>query len=288
VSSAIQITAIATAIAVGCTPPVKQYDIRDETLSCADANRLAYETLTGMGFDVIALEPAMPGSEGVLKGERGPDGSKLQRVVAHVDCKNAVTAVDVREEGKVLGQLDFKRAFFISFDAVRTTARRRREMDEKMAAGTLPSSIQRRDVRIVLEPISGVGTKLDFGFDLYAAGVLPLRIDVDNLTERAYRVVPGDIRLTRIDRHQVFPLSLDDAAARIGKARDPGKGVPLTALDQTAIIEHLRKHLFAGGLLNSGEQAQGFLYFPAAHYKRGRVVVIDEESQETEGVVVEF
>jgi hypothetical protein len=281
---------VAFAIVGGCNPPMRQYQIKDEAMACDDANRLAHDTLTGMGFRITRFDPAVAGQQGTLKGEREGKtiGAEMQRVRVRINCTGAGVLLDAEEEGKWLGQVDFKYGFFLSFMSTRAMAAQRVEMEAKMAARALPPSLQRGDVRLLLEPVIGPSTKLDFGFNLYAAGVLPLRVRIDNLTERAYRLDPGEIRLTSADHARVGTMSVEDAAAHVTGTRDPETGRPLTLLGGEEIVERLRKNLFAARRLAPGSKAQGFLYFPAAEYTRGRVVLTEEESGETEGVVVEF
>jgi hypothetical protein len=280
----------ALAIVGGCNPPVKQYQIKDETLSCDDANRLAHDTLIALGFRITHCDPAAGVQRGTLKGEREgkPSGAEIERANVILDCTGAGVSLDAEEEGKLVGQVDFKRGFFMSFVSVRQLAAQRAEMETKMAARALPPSLQRGDVRVLLEPVLGPSTKLDFGFDLHAAGVLPLRVRIDNLTARSYSLDPGEIRLTRTDRTRVAAMSVEDAAALVAEARDPQTGRPLTSLGRERIVERLRQNLFVARRLATGANAHGFLYFPAAEYTRGRVVLTEEESGETEGVAVEF
>ena len=61
----------------------------------------------------------------------------------------------------------------------------RREMTEKIDAGTAPASQQRGDLQVLLEPIRGQEAKLDFKLDLAAAGVLPVRVTIANRTPHA-------------------------------------------------------------------------------------------------------
>jgi hypothetical protein len=274
----------------GCTPPIKQYQIKDETMACDDANRLAHDTLVAMGYRITGFDPAVEGQRGTLRGEREDhaNGAERQRVGVSIDCTGAGALLDAGEEGKWVGQADFKRGFLIAFVSTRQVAAQRAEMEAKMAAGTLPPSLQRRDVRVLLEPVVGPSTKLDFGFDLHAAGVLPLRVRMDNLTARTYRLDPGEIRLIRADRARLGAMSVDDATTRVTEARDAQTGRPVTLLSRGEIAGRLRQKLFETRRLVPGARAQGFLYFPVGEYTRGRVVLTEEDSGETEGVVVEF
>lgn len=285
------LAAVGAVILASCAVPLRQYEIRDEELSCDEANRLAYEALTGMGFHITEFEPAEPGRRGTLEGERQLETPRAVReaAVVTIDCTHAGVLVDAKEEGKVFGQADFKRGFLIAFTSVRNMAARRAEMEAKMAAGSLPPSLQRRDVRILLEPVRGEGAKLDFGLDLQAAGILPLRIRIDNLTARTYRLDPTAIRLTRVDRTPVEAMPADQAAAHVAGARPPETDrSPRASLSRAEIADRLRAKAFAARRLAPGAHEQGFLYFPAGEYTRARVLLTDEESGEMEGVAVEF
>lgn len=273
---------IGLATLAACAPPVRQFDMRGMVLSCDEANRLSYETLTAMGFTVGTVEPAALGHPGALHAARTDGGATP--VTVRIECLPAGVNIDASEDGAVVGQIDFKRGFFIAFASVRSMATAQREVSAQMDAGTAPASLQRRDVQLVIEPLRGQRAKLDFPFDLVAGGVLPVRIEIHNLTARRYQLDPMAVRLTRADRERVPPLSPEDAAAQMAD------GLPraATGLDRAAIAARLREHLFAATLIAPRGVARGFLYFPLADYTRARLVLTEEDSQETEGFVVEF
>jgi len=274
----------------GCNAPIKQYDIWDETLACDEANRFAYESLSGMKFSITEFDPAEPGRRGTLKGSRAVDGEGkgTQHAVVTIDCKPEGVAVDAREEGKLLGQLELKRGFFFRFVSARNAAEKRAALEEKILDGSAPESLQRGDVRVLLKPVGDRSAKLDFGFYVGGGGVLPLGVRIDNLTKRSYRLDPTEIRLTRTDRKRVGTISPEAAAALIAAARDAETGEPVTSLSRGQIAVRLREKLLTADRLAPGDGAEGFLYFPAGDYKRGRVLLTEEESGEIEGFLVEF
>lgn len=279
---------VAAAFLTGCSPPIKHYEIREPGLSCAEANRLAHDTLVGMGFAIRRFDPAAPGGSGRLQGTREVAGGGTQSVTVDIDCKPSGVEIDASEDGKVLGQIEFKRGFYISFGSIRSTARAQAEMDKKMVAGTAPPSLQRGDVRVLVTPVRGQSAKLDFALDMAAGGILPVRIAISNLTERSYRLDPDDIRLTRADRQRATALSPEEAAGRVVAARKGETGEPVTTLSREQVAERLRAKLLKARTVVSRSEVVGFLYFPLADYTRARVLLTEAESGETEGFMVEF
>jgi hypothetical protein len=183
--------------------------------------------------------------------------------------------------------MEFKRAFHHAFLNVVSMHEGRQQLDEKILAGTAPSSQQRRDLKIVVQPAGGAAAKLDFPFDLASAGVLPVRIAISNLTAHGYTLDPSAIRLARADGERIAALSPAEAAARIAAApAPPGRSEGPPSRQATADALALRQ--FTATTIAPGTQREGFLYFPLAEYRSTRVVVTDSETGEDEGVRVEF
>ena len=275
-------------IASGCATPVQQYGLNDLALSCDEANRAVYKTLTTMGFTVTEFAPAAMGRRGEARATRDATetGGGQQKATVTIDCGPTGTAVDAREDGKWLGQLEFKRGFYLSFTSGLAMAARRKEMEETAAAAaTPPPSV---GLRVLVEPLRGEAAKIDFELDMAAAGVLPVRVEVKNPTPLRYEISADDVRLTRTDRERVAPLSRDSVAARISGATDAATGKPLTTLSRAQIDQRLEQMGFTATQVGPNSEAKGYLYFPLAEYTRARVVLTDAETEETEGFVVEF
>ena len=274
----------------GCTPPVKRFDLVDQPLSCDDANRTAYDTLRAMGFQITTFDPATPGHEGTLKGTttEGSTAGADRSATVTIECTPTGATVIASEDGKWLRQLDFKHAYYLGFTSQLAMAKAQRERAAKLAAGELPASQQRNDLQVLVEPVGGLGAKLDFDLDLAAAGVLPVRINIKNPSDRTYRLGLDEIRLTRSDRERVASISPEQAAERIVSAHGADKDGSLTTLSQQAVAERLRAKLLTANTLGPHAEVKGYLYFPLGDYTRARVVLTEQESDESEGFVVEF
>jgi hypothetical protein len=186
-----------------------------------------------------------------------------------------------------LGQLEFKRAFFLSFTAGQLMDERRREMEAKVAQGTVAASPERQGLHVLVEPLRGQAAKLDFDIDLPGAGLLPIRIRVVNPTAQRYQLSPDEIQLTRADRVRVPPLQTHEAVSRILGARYED-GTPVTNLSGDAVRDRLGRVRFTTTELAPRSEAKGYLYYPLAEYLRARIVLTEAESEESEGFVVEF
>jgi hypothetical protein len=281
---------LAFLLLAACNPPIKQFELKDQPLSCDDANRLAYRTIEAMRFKVAEFQPAVSGQRGVIKASRtvSGGGDKTQDVTVTIDCTPTGADIDASEDRNWLGQLEFKRAFHHAFVNVVSMRAAQQQLDEENLAGTAPASQQRRDLKIIVEPLRGQAGKLDFAFDLDAGGVLPVRIDITNLTARAYTVDASAIRLTRTDRERIAALSPHAAAALIAHATHGDPPRPVTTLSPDAITDALELHQFAATEIGPGTTRAGFLYFPRGDYVGARIVLTDRETGEEEGVRVDF
>lgn len=273
----------------GCaSAPIHQWDLVDQPIGCDEANHLAYQTVDAMGYAVDGFQPAAPGRAGRITASRQTAGTpgEVQHITVRIDCAPAGVTLTASRDGVLLEQMDTKRGFQNAFLNVRSMDAAQQRLDAQMRAGTAPASQQRRDLRVIITPLRGPASKLEFPFDLAAAGILPVRVDVTNLTPRTYRLDAGAIRLQRQDRTRVEPLTVAAAAARIAAAR--ADGAPLTTLSQSAIADALAARQLTAAAIAPSARQQGFLFFPLAAYTSARAVLTDTESDEAEGVRVEF
>jgi hypothetical protein len=241
-----------------------------------------------MRFTVGTFTPAAPGQTGVMKASRARTrgSDEQQRITVKIDCRPAGVSFGASEDGAWLGQTEFQRAFHHAFLGVQSTRAAQAELDAQIVAGTAPASQQRRDLRVVVQPLRGQASKLDFPFDLDAAGVLPVRVDVTNLTPRTYTLATAEIRLTSAQRERVAALSPAEAAQRVAAAKDGTASA--TTLSAASIAELLAHSGFTASEIPPGARREGYLYFPKAQYVSARIVFTDRESGEAEGVRVEF
>jgi hypothetical protein len=260
-------------------PPIRQYDLNNQPLTCAQANDYALRTLQAMGFTVTAFQPAAVGRRGTLHGTREERGT--QAVTVEVTCDGKTADVDASEDGKFLGQIEFKRGFYLSFTGIVQAD----EITARDAALHPARERQGAGLQVRLQPVPGQAAKLDFDFDLAAAGVLPVRVTITNGTSRTYAFDPTDIVLIQKDGTRVRPLSLAAAAQRIVTAPHPADAA---AADSGVVADRLRAHALSGDSIAAGQTVKGYLFFPLGQYVKGRVSLEDTATEESEGFVVEF
>ncbi|MEO8604720.1 MAG: hypothetical protein ABI629_19280 [bacterium] len=265
----------------GCTLQSTQWELNDRPLSCDEASRISYRTLEAMRFRVDAFEPAAPGKRGTIDASRVESGAsgRTQSVTTTIDCTPAGVTIEIHQNGILVQQLDLKRAFYQAFLNVQAMRSAQGELDAQMLTGTAPASQQRRDLKVLVTPLRGQAAKLDFPFDFAAAGILPVRVEITNLTPLTYVLDVDEIRLARADRERIAPLTPAAAAASLA-----AKATQSAA----AIADQLATRQLTSTSLAPGVQRQGYLYFPLADYRSARVVLTDKASGEDEGVRVEF
>ena len=273
------------ALLAACTAPIRQYDITNQPLTCAEGNDDAYRTLQAMGFTLTGFDPATPSRAGVMHATRQDRGA-TQSVTVRITCHGQAVDIDASEDGRILGAIDFKRAFYLAFSgtasqqAIRAAGARaeaERPLEEKHQKG----------LQVLVQPVRGLASKLDFNLDLAAVGILPVQISITNATPRNYKLDTADIVVVRRDGARVPPLSLASAASQAAAA-PAGGGSEAAAPSAAEIRERLQSHLLASRSIAPNESVQGYLYFPLAEYVKSRVTLEDTQSEESEGFVVEF
>jgi hypothetical protein len=273
--------------ALSCTPPVRQYALKDQNLTCERANDYSYRTLRAMGFTISAFEPAAVGRPGTIHGSRAELG--VQNVTVTITCRAAGTAdINASEDGRLLGRVEFKRGFYMAFTGVaeQTAASEAAALEE--AQRPLEQK-KEKGLHVLLQPVLGQGAKLDFALDLTAGGILPVRVTINNASARSYSLDPNDVVLIQRDGTRVPPLPIDEVVKRVAAAeRAKADSAAATPTDNAAITQRLRDRLLQTRAVSVNQQLSGYLYFPLETYTKGRVSLEDQESEEAEGFVVEF
>jgi len=278
------VAALCVSALASCTPPIRQFDLKDQSMSCDEANRFAYESMKSLGYTISTFTPAVPGTAGVVKGsteEKHRSGS----ATVVVTCGGAGPTIDASEDGKWLGQVDFKRAFYMTFVSLVSQKRALDKATQEQAA--LPIAQRRQQgFEVLITPLRGLDARLDLPADLTPAGVLPVRIVINNRTGSSYRLDAGDIVMVRSDGTRVQPLSVDEVVERVRSGPAPATGA--APPDLANLAQQLRLKLFTVDDVRPDGSAQGLLFFPLDLYRRARVLVTESQSEETEGIVVEF
>lgn len=264
-----------------CTPPIRQFDLKNQPLTCEKANDYALRTLQAQGFTVTAFQPAAIGNPGTLRGRRDEHGT--QSVTVELTCDGKTVDIDASEDGKWLGQMEFKRGFYLSFTGI-VQAAEISEAAEREAA-LHPQEHKGGGLRVLLKPVPGQAAKLDFDFDLAAAGVLPVLVTITNGTSRTYRYDPTDIVLMQADGTRVQALPIDATAQRVVAAPRPAD----TSLpDSNTVTQRLKLQALSGDSVAANGTVKGYVFFPVGRYVKGRVSLEDQATEESEGFVVEF
>jgi hypothetical protein len=282
-----RLSAIALALALaGCTPPIRQFNLKNQSLTCEQANDYAYRTLQSMGFTMTRFEPATGAHAGTLRGTREERGT--QNVTVGIACNGTSANVDASEDGKLLGQLEFKRGFYLAFTAIAAQTAISTSIARQQAQRPIEQKTG-QGLHVLVEPVRGLGAKLDFNLDLAAAGVLPVRVSINNVTPRTYTLDPDDIVLAQKDGTRVHPLTVADAVQRVaGAASQKPANDASAAPDSAEVTRRFQSKLLTARSIAAGQTLQGYLFFPLADYVKGRVTLEDQASEEAEGFVVEF
>lgn len=277
--------ALAFALAVaGCTSLQEQYNVHRSNLSCEDANRYAFQSMRGLGYSVTDFRLATDRREGVVKGTKTGDRGETHTGIVHIRCEPGEVILSAAEERFLSQDLTFTRGFYLTFTSIVDHASEGAAWAQVQSGGTASGG-----AKFKIQPQLGLESKLDFGEDLAAAGVLAVKVTVQNGSDRTYRLDPASIELRALEgSDKVAQISISAAAAAVAKtaAADAGEGAPPP--DPQRIETLLRERALKARTLRPGDQAEGFVYFPAGQYSRARATLVDTETSEEEGFMVEF
>jgi hypothetical protein len=270
--------------AVACTPMHSQYAVRRTTLTCDQANRYAFQSMKTLGYTVTSFQPAAVGRAGVLRGNKVEEGKSGRDGVVHIACDASEVRLDAADEQLLSQDLTFTRGFYLAFTGIADHATTNAAYADDQAGGTAEGG-----VKFKIQPQLALETKLDFGEDLASGGVLAVKVSVRNGSEITYKLDPAAIELrSRAASDKVAQVDIAAAAQKIAQAAaaDLAPGIP--GPTAASIEATLRKRALASGTLEPGGSAEGFVYFPVGSYVRARATLVDVESGESEGFLVEF
>jgi hypothetical protein len=246
---------ILLAFVAGCPPP-SIYRVERPGLGCERATRVAYRTMTVIGYTITELVQAHPERPGLIVGTTtGPDGEPVtNRVVIHCDGRGVVLQP---VEESLFPTYDFSREFGYSFKSLI----QRPDVEVPSAGKGLEVLVHAVSVHEALLDLDGVPTRPD---------AVAVRVTVRNHTDRTVRIEPADIEL-------VAP-SGTGATALTGAAFDG-------ALVAGAAAGRVRAEALRATTVAPGMTVTGFLVYPAAAYAEARLTITDVETAETEGFV---
>lgn len=242
---------------------------REAGMPCSEATGAARRALGKLGYEVVEVQPAQPGIPGKVVGRRNT-GWKLQtpepgndyEMVIVVRCSDQGAEFEASSTETLLDRRNLKKEFPPALAAT---------VQQRVQRPRIPERVERGMV-IEMTPLRGSEALAQFGVDLLAAGILPVRIDIKNRTGRRYG----------FEAAQVVMISEE------GQRRSPFTADELSVRQSPAAVQRMVEKRIADRDLAAGAEHGGFLYFEAAAYRRARVTLLDEETAETEGFAVEF
>lgn len=233
-------------------PPRKQ-TIAVPTLSCEEANRLAYRTVTVLGYTPASLQVATPGQPGHILAQK--EGAKGGMVTITCNADGAI--VEPEKTGVPIPSLvsgerpgEFPQLFKQAFNILRGT--------QEIAAARGPE----KGLNLTMTPLNSFDSQLELGADLPASGVLPIKVVISNNTARPYGVDMSKVFLQSATGGRVAPLA------------------PPAAGQSKALQGELT--------LQPGQTVSGYLFYPAGQYTSARTTLVDKETDEGEGFSIQF
>jgi hypothetical protein len=241
-------------LVAGCPTPARFTEVRPG-LSCERATRVAYRTLTTLGYTVTDVVVASPERAGGVTGTRTePDGStRTGRVAITCDAKGAVLRPI---EDALVPNYEFSRGFGYSFKVLV----QRPDVEEPAAALGL---------QVLVHALTAQEATLDLGGVPTTAGVA-VRVTVRNNTDRAVSLDTG--------RLQLVPAAGDATAPLTGPALE-------AALAHGPAGDRVRAELLTSRRVAPHTTLAGYLVFPPGTYREARVTIEDVETGEGEGFV---
>lgn len=279
--------AVWSVVSFGCASMQSQYEVRRSNLSCDQANRYALQSMKSLGYDVTTFEPAAIGRDGVLRGGKNDPASGRSLGhdgVVHIACESTGVRLAAAQDKLLSQDQTFTRGFYLAFTGLADNGTTDKAYAEKQSGGTAEGG-----VKFKIEPQLALETKLDFGEDLGAGGILAVKVTVQNGSTITYTLDPAAIELRpRSGTGKVTQVGVGEASKTIAKAAAAGLDPGIAGPTPASVEATLRKRALAGGTLPPGGHAEGFVYFPTGSYARARATLVDVESGESEGFLVEF
>ncbi len=281
--SRVALVLLASAVAA-CASMQSQYNVRRSNLTCDEANRFAFQSMKSLGYTVTSFEPAAIGRGGLLRGTKSEENRSGHHGVVRIACDAHEVRLEAEQEQLFSQDLTFTRGFYLAFTGIADHASTGSAYADQQSGGTTEGG-----AKFKIQPQLALETKLDFGEDLAAGGVLAVKVTVQNGSDVTYELDPAAIELRpRSGSGKVTQLEIGAAAAAVAQAAKEGLDPGIAGPTAASIEAMLRKRALTGGTLKPGDRAEGFVYFPVGSYARARATLVDVDTKESEGFLVEF
>ena len=238
-------------VTISCGPNGVRMMARSDVTPCDQANMVMRQALESSGFTITTYTPATLTAAGVITGEKEGEEPTSITITCYIE-RNRVE-MDTREDSPILSNVafyqalsDFQLGFFTTFNKV----------EERLASN--PADQER--LYVTLRPLNSVDNQVVFGTKELA--VLPLKVNISNLTQQTYMLETRKITLMDSSGKRVTPMSEGEAS------------FPAPSLTDRPV--------------GPGASIQGYLYYPLGTYTGARGSLVDKRNQEREGFSIEF
>jgi hypothetical protein len=247
--------------------------VSESMVTCAEATHSAVQAVRTMGYTVTDVKRATAGEPGIVVGVRelgfaaaNPVAAGKYTMKVRVTCSDAGSSFEAVSDEGGLSQLSFPSRF---------SSVVKKEISTKAVRQTRPAE-EARGLIVTMEPARPAESIGVFGVDLPGAGVTPVKVEINNRSDRRYTFEGSRVTLVTTQGKREKALAPSAAAS---KAAQGGLEKLTDTLREKAITE---------GEIAAGAARSGYLYFRASTYRRARVVLIDIESEEPEGFSIGF
>jgi hypothetical protein len=237
-------------------------------MPCSEAARVGRGALVRLGYSAEVTAPPAAGVPGTVVGHMNsgwttawPEPGTEYTATVTIICSNHGAEFDAVTDQPIPASLTFKSDFAAAVNTVATRHVNRPQIAERPETGLV----------ISVEPLRGGDASAEFGADLTASGITPVRLKIDNRTDRTYGFAGERVQLVTQEGDRADPLP-DERVAALAGSQHPA----------------VRSKRIADGAVAPQAVLTGFLYFPASAYRRATLVLIDQETDEEEGFSVEF
>ncbi len=241
-------------VSCGAQQPPRKRTIEAPRLSCEEANRLAYRTVTTLGYAISSLQVGHPGQPGhIVVDKEGGKGGKVT-----ITCNENGAVVEPEKTGLAVPSLigaaerpnEFPQIFTQTFNILLT------QRDYAVQQGP------EKGLTMSMSRLNSFESQMELGADLPAGGVLPVKVVISNNTPRPYGFDAGKVFLMATGGERVAPVA------------PPASGQGKTLQGEMTIAP--------------GQTVSGYLFYPAGNYSSARTMFIDKETDEGEGFSVQF
>lgn len=244
--------------------------VTEPMLTCTDATHAAVDAVRRMGYTVSDVKRATAEKPGMVIGVQelgfaagNPVSGGQSTMKVRVTCSDAGSSFEAVSDEGGLAQLNFPSRF---------SSVVKKEVSTKKTRQTRPAE-EARGLVLTMEPQRSADSMAAFGVDLAAAGVTPVKVEINNRSDRRYAFDASRVTLITTQGKREKAMLADAVAAKVGGGELAAK---------------LRRGGLAEGEIAPGATRSGYLFFRASTYRSARVVFKDVASDEPEGVSIGF